>query len=230
MSEGHLTLAEIAAVANRAEDDPRRAHLESCVQCRSLARRYGQFVSPPSHVPVADLRKAEDSLAAFLAREVAPAGMPDRPATQRGTVLPLQAWARWGAPALAIAAAALVVSAAMVVVQRNRGVEDPSGALRGQAGDGHASSPLLLPPVNGTNGAVELSWRRVSTADRYELRLYSPELRELAALPAAPETAFVLTPGAVAGVATGDTLLWQVGALRGDYLLAKSGLQIVVMP
>lgn len=231
----HLSLTEIAGASDLPAGDPRRVHLESCVQCRALQRRYEQFTAPPAHVPAADLREAEARLAGFLAAEVLPPDAIHATARAR-TVRPADArgrgtWAWFGAPALAVAAGILVVSATVLVIQRAGGPgSGPSGVLRGQAGSSSEATMPTLALRTLADGRVELRWPGVPAADRYELCLYSQELRALATLSTARETVFVLSRGAAPGASAGDTLLWRVAALRGEVRLAQSNLGIVRLP
>ncbi len=233
MSGRHLTLAEIAAASRLPEDDPRRRHLDACPRCRTLHVRHQQFIAPPAHLPAAELRDAEDRLAEFLAREVAPDDAtghvldPGRVRHERARTR--GPWGWFGAPAVAFAAAALVV-AGVLLVQRPGGLEHASGVLRGQASGGPDSGMVRMAPTTRAGGRVELRWRAVQGADRYEVRLYSPELRALAVLGTARETVLVLAPGAVAGAASGDTLLWRVAALRGEARIARTDLGILRLP
>jgi hypothetical protein len=234
MNDGHLTPAEIAAASGLREDDPRRRHMDACARCRTLRVRYEQFVAQPAHVPAADLRDAEARLAEFLASAIAPANATVRP-FDAGPTSRRRAWGRgalaWlGAPAFAAAAVALV-AVTVFVVQRPGGLGSrPSGVLRGQAIGGPDGAMQRLAPVMISGRRLELRWRGVPTADRYEVRLYSPELGALAVVGTSRETVFVLAPGTVAGAAAGDTLLWRVSALHGEVRLAQSDLGIVRMP
>jgi hypothetical protein len=142
-----------------------------------------------------------------------------------------RAWSRgpsvwFGASALAAAAVVLVV-AGVILVQRPSG---PSGVLRGQAHGGSDAAMQRMAPVTLAAGRVELRWRSVPAADRYEVRLYSPELRALAVLGTSRETVLVLARDTVAGATAGDTLLWRVAALRGEVRLAQTDLGTVRLP
>jgi hypothetical protein len=233
MNGRHLTLAEIADAARWPQDDPRRLHLAECVRCRTLCVRHAQFTAPPEHLPPDELRDAEARLEEFLAREVAPTAATVHPIDagrlRHGRTRARLPSAWFGASALAVAAAALVVG--VLVVQRPGGPGDrASGVLRGAAGAGGDAAMRRMAPLTLEAGGVELRWRSAAAADRYEVRLFSPELRTLAVLEASRETVLVLSPGGIAGAAAGDTLLWRVTAFNGEVRLAQTDLGIVRLP
>jgi len=234
MNGSHLTLFEIATASRLKDDDPRRRHLEACARCRALRMRHEQFVARPVHVPAADLRDAEARLADFLAREVAPAAASGR-SPDPGRMRLGRAWSRgpsvwFGASALAAAAVVLVVAGVLLVQRPDGPGGGPSGVLRGQAHGGSDAAMQRMAPVTLAAGRVELRWRSVPAADRYEVRLYSPELRALAVLGTSRETVLVLARDTVAGATAGDTLLWRVAALRGEVRLAQTDLGTVRLP
>ncbi len=234
MSERHLSLIEIASAASWAPDDPRRLHLEACARCRIVHRRHQQFVTPPTHVPEAELRDAEARLRAFVAGAVedAGAGAPARPLP---SPLPLPRPERrasaWRVPvAFAAAAAVLVVAGALLWPELAIRDERASGRLRGGTRGPATVAPVRRAPRTLADGGVALGWSRVPGADGYTVRLFTPELRALESREAARETVLVLAAGSIAGAGPGDTLLWRVEARRGAQRIAQSDLGTLRAP
>jgi predicted ester cyclase len=224
MSDRHLSEADLAESGAFAEDDERRRHLESCAECRMLRARYAEFVAGPVDAPAADVADAERRLGQMLEREI------QRSVRDPGTTdgfRPRATRQAWAMPALAAAAAVMIVAGAFIFARRPGVDERPSGVLRG--GPGAAPAVELVEATPASGDAIELRWRAVSGADRYSVRLYSGELRELAALESA-DTTLRVARGSLAAAAPGDTVLWRVTAMRGGAPLARSVLGTARVP
>ena len=133
-------------------------------------------------------------------------------------------------PALAWAAAVVVIAGAVLVLRPVGHDDRPSGVLRGHAATGAAAVPVLLPPGTTAAGGLELRWRAVAGADHSSVRVYSGELCPLAAFATAGETLLVLPRGAITRAAAGDTVLWRVIALRDEAPLSQSPLGTLRVP
>src|SRR5262245_28844776 len=221
MSDRHLTEADLAEIGTFADDDERRRHLETCPECRMLRARYAQFLAEPADVPAPDLADAERRLAQMLEREIQGSGVVGardgfRPRVVRRTT--------WAMPALAAAAAVMIVAGTFTFLRRG-GEDRPSGVLRGGAG---ATAVQLMAP--GTDAdAVELRWHGVTGAERYTVHIYAGDLNELTAIESA-DTLVRVPRMSFTTAAPGDTVLWRVVALRGGAPVAQSALGTVRVP
>jgi hypothetical protein len=228
----HLTVAEIAEASRWPAGDPRHAHLDACVRCRTLLARYASFVADPADVPSADLREAESQLSEYIEREIGGAQARRSATAPRPSLAErLRAWFAGPAwkPAFAMALLLVLGGGALMLAGRIPLGGRVSGVLRGgSATEGEAIH--LLPPVTGADGVVALRWTAVVGANRYTVRLYSGELRALGAYGPSAETVLTLAPGSIVGAARGDTLLWRVTALHDEARLAESRLETLRAP
>jgi hypothetical protein len=100
--------------------------------------------------------------------------------------------------------------------------------LRGEA---PLRAPELESPVTGPDGTIRLAWSAVEGAERYEVRLYSTTLVELARLPATPDTLAELRREHLPSkVPTGSSIIWRVAALRGSEELGISTPGSLIAP
>jgi hypothetical protein len=222
------TEAELAEALGLAADDPRHVHLDGCPRCRARLAEYRAFLAAPAGVPGDDATDAERRLLAFIVREIAPVASAAPPAIP-SPLARLRAW--WGspaaAPALALAAVAVVAGGvALVALTRGPLGRSAPDVLRGESAE--ALAPLSTVP--GTDGALVLRWAALSGADAYELALHSGDLVEVARIGPLTGTSHALAPGALAGVARGDTLLWRVRALAAGAALAESEVGTLIAP
>lgn len=213
--------ADLGTLAALPAGDPRLAHLAVCPRCRSRLALYREFLEPSALPGGARADEADARLAAVLEREILAATRP-APARTRG-----ENWlARWLAPARrpvwALAAIAVVAAGVWAIA-------------RGP------SRPLMRGPETGTGvevrapvesaGAVTLAWRPVRGADRYEVRFYATDLSDLARLPAPAGDRLELRRGTLPPpLSSGERVLWQVVALHGGDVLARSRTRSLRLP
>jgi hypothetical protein len=221
MAQDHLSLDELVRISDLPE--ARRRHLSGCARCRALVARYQAFLDEPAGIAPGDVRDAERRLGEFLASRLGPRA-PEAPARRdpAGAARPGRGWVN-----LALALGVIVVAAGAVLFAIDRRPLDgrPSGQLRGASPQ---PGVVRLAPETA-DGAVTLRWRAVAGADRYQVRFFTGDLRDLGGLAAVPETLLVLRHGVLPAPA-GDTVLWRVHASRGDSSLGQSDLGTVRIP
>ncbi len=214
-----LPLAELEALAALPAGDARRAHLDACPRCRGLLASYALFMDAQPGEG-ARVTEADEVLAAAFARELA---APPRRAG--GGAWPGLAvlFAPAVRPMWAAAAVALVVFAGWQLLR-------PPGApqLRG-AGEALARVETL--PAVADADSIVLRWRAAKDATQYEVRFFRMDLGDLAALPTGTATTLALRRGALpAGLPAHERVLWQVLALKGHDIMARSKTQPVDLP
>ena len=80
-------------------------------------------------------------------------------------------------------------------------------------------------------GRRSLSWSPATRATRYEVVFLSGDLSELARIDSLTEPALVLDHASLpAGLTSGSTVLWRVGAFAGRDELARSGTAPLNVP
>jgi hypothetical protein len=85
--------------------------------------------------------------------------------------------------------------------------------------------------VSSAEGKALLRWSAVAGADHYELRFFGTDLSERARLGMGPETRVELLAGQLpVGLVSGELLLWQAVAMKGQDVLAQSGTATITLP
>ncbi len=242
-----VRVEELGDLLELPADDPRRRHVEGCPRCRTLLASYARFLTPGTPPAGARLEQAEVRLTQVLrgalhGSSAAPAGPPASPDRA-----PARAQGRPGfweqlrelanAPALRPAWAAvaiLVVASVAFSLLDIRGPGRREPVLRGGAPPARTQAvakPGLLPVAPASGGALRLGWTRVPGAEDYEVRLYSADLAQLAALGPTADTTLVLRPQALpARPRPGETVLWRVYARRGGDEIAYSPVGMLRVP
>jgi hypothetical protein len=127
----------------------------------------------------------------------------------------MASWFTGWRPALAVAAALVVVGALLLPRLTER-----SGTLRG---NGDAMIETIAPVI--TAEGVRFSWRRVNDADQYELRLLHADLSAAAPAVSTADTAATLPRSHLAGIeGAAAPAFWRVIALRAGREIAGSEL------
>ncbi len=226
-----FTVEERAAAASPA-DDPRQAHLKSCLRCQALQSAYQAFLTPAPDLLDAEARAVEAELGDFLRREILAEPMRPVARHERRTLLgrigrvlaapPLR-------PAWAAAVGLVVVSAVIFLAIPRR---DQPIVLRGgrQPGSTTPGVVALEAPRPAPAGGVELRWHAVEGADRYTVAFFTAELKPLSRVEAGDTTRLALAPGAVPAAPAGSEVFWRVTALRKGAALAESHLETVRLP
>jgi hypothetical protein len=210
---------EIGDILALPEDDPRRAHLETCPRCRALVVSHREFLAAhddESAYGEPESRRLDAARERLLA-EPRPASAHRRSAAPVGGAW----WDRWFAPALRPAwAIALVVIAAGVVLYAARPRTPGSEpVLRG----GGSEPMRLSEPELRPDGGVVLRWRSEAGAERYEVHFYSTSLVEVGQRVAGADTSVTLAPADLPEVyRAGGVLLYRVRAMRGGDAIATS--------
>ena len=226
MSRNCLDMDALSDLLEAGPDDPRHAHVRSCVRCRNQMESLRAFRSPESGLPADEVAHAEQRMAAALDRAVS------------GTEEPVQSpFARartglfggpWWRPALGAAAVVMIVFAASQIVER--GAPPPSGVVRGDA----AEEPLaivLQPPSVLADGRLHLAWEAHPEADAYRVVFLDLHLEELRSLSAGPETSVTLDTSVLRTMApAGEQILWRVAALRRGVEIGGSPSAGVALP
>jgi len=215
-----IEIDRIGDVLDMPADQPERLHLESCPRCRNLARAYSAFMSAES--PSGARAEAARVHLAEVIRRAAGDAAPRVPAPRpRG----LSFW-RMRRAHLGFAAVVVVVLAAVAVWQ-NR-VPDAPVLRTGSVGASDAFA--LLPAEVKPDGTVHLSWQPAPRAERYEIRVYGPELDEIYRHTPVTETAVVLRLSDLPVAAGAPGLVWRVYALRGGDVVETSRPGSIPLP
>ncbi|HSN85754.1 MAG TPA: hypothetical protein VL025_03305 [Thermoanaerobaculia bacterium] len=160
------------------------------------------------HEIIAHTASCASCAAAFrLAR-----GLSDE-AGRAGQVVPIsrftqRPWLRWAAP-LAAVAAALILAVLVPGMWRS----EPSPYRGGETREILSEIPetAALP-----RGQADLRWTAGPPGSRYEVRVLTPEGREIAVESDLTTPQYRIPPSALQGVEAGSVLYWQVKALSPD--------------
>ena len=98
----------------------------------------------------------------------------------------------------------------------------PASPVLRTDGTSRAGTLTLRPAETLADGAVRLVWTALEGADRYQVRLYGPELDEIHRLPAVADTTVVIRLSEIPVPAGAPGLVWRVHALRGADEVAVS--------
>ena len=120
---------------------------------------------------------------------------------------PPQSVSGWRRGWLAAAAVVLAGVSAVFVFQRVRPADDTFRASEGYAVESLIAADAALP-----RGAFRLRWSPGPTDTRYQVRVTTDDLRVLTTAADLPAAEFVVPAEALAPVAAGDLVLWQVDA------------------
>ena len=210
---------DLGALAALPPDDPCRMAFESDPIAAARLRAYEEFMSPGPLPPGADLAAAEARLLAAI--EAATASQ--APAGRRPPSFRL-------APALAVAAALVVAVGLWTQLARRDDRRAP--ILRGPSAPettGSWAAHLVVESLG--QGRVSLSWSPAPGATRYQVVFLSGDLSEVARVADVSAPAIVLDRASLpAGLVSGGTVLWRVGAYEGRDELARSGTVPLTVP
>lgn len=209
MDERCLPVADLGDLCDRGPDDPRWAHVAACPRCRALVASYRRFrKGSPAHADPA----AEEELARRVRAALA-AG---------GAAAPLSAGGRARRIAWPAAVAVAAVLTGFVVIGRGFDRGPAPVVVRGPAEPGALAvhDAQRLP-----DGGVRLIWSSCADADSFQVATFDRALVQLDAWPAGANT--VDTLSAAAGR---DAVYWQVEAMRGRAVVARSVPQVLPVP
>jgi len=218
-------------------EDPRREHVRSCIRCRNLLESLREFRSPESELPAAEVREAEERMAAVLERALgAPAGIAhagERATRPAGESFWARAWsglfaAGWWRPALGAALIAVVLLTSIQIFDREGPV--PPEVLRSD-GPEAPRTIVLQPPRLQPEGGLLLAWETFPEAEAYQVTFYDLHLEKLANFEVGPATSLSLTPADLRALGPpGQRLLWRVVALRDGSEMAHSAAAGAALP
>ena len=209
---------DLGALAALPPDDPRRVAFEADPIAAARLAAYEEFMTPGPLPPGADLAAAEARLLAAI--DVATASQ--APAGRRPSSFRL-------APALAVAAA-LVVAVGLwtQVARRERAAPILRGPSAPEPTGGWAAHLVVTTPGPGS---TNLSWAPAPGATHYEVVFLASDLSEVARVKGLAAPAFVLERASLpAGLTSGTTVLWRVGAYAGGDEVARSGTAPLKVP
>lgn len=221
--------AELAILAALPEGDPRRRHLAECPRCQALLMSYSEFLHDSSLPEGADLASAESRLTqAFVTEQVhrRTARAQDRAGSPESALPRIGRPVRWPlrfGRRFAFATAVVVMLAGTAYLGWERMMRDHGpDVLRGGSPSPTAGSPgssrqttWLLPVSRDPAGRPVLRWRRQPEADGYQVRLFGPDLSDVARIGPQADTVLVLREGVLppGSPLTGE-IGWQVIALQ----------------
>jgi hypothetical protein len=219
-------------IAGGESDPAERAHLEACPRCRAELLALRAFVAPAALPDSARAAEADAALDRFIDELTGVDGERQAAAPRALATTGPAGWSRWFVPGprMALAAAVLAVVVAGVWIARPPAPEraHTRGATMGTSDDATGVStaePAAIP------GGWLLEWKPVPEATRYEVVLFGPDLVERGRIDAGSATHLALTAASVP--AAGDTagpLVWQVEALRGSDVVARSSVAELPRP
>ncbi len=191
---------------------PDRKDVEDCPRCGARLLAYQAFMLA-GDVTGADAAAAQTRLTAFIASESASA-LPQAIAAASAR---RERWKffeiRWLVPAAAV----LIVAA--IGVWRMQPGTDRSTEVRA-VGD---ASRIVLLPAPPVDGATEIAWEPVSSADAYQVRLLGPDFAELRRVGPVQETSIRVESAAAS--------YYQVVALaHGDEVAASPIRRLLAQP
>lgn len=164
-----IDVKRIGELIDLPADHPDRRHADVCPRCRSLLDSYLAFMQAEG-VAGSGVERARKTLDLGI-REGAEKWIPAQ--TRSSSLARAPWWRGLLKPAPLLAGAAVVI--ASVFVWNSRGPEE--GVLRDGAVESQPFS--LLPAEVGSDGALSLSWTPMAGADRYQVRVYGPDLSEV---------------------------------------------------
>lgn len=222
MNASHIAVEDMALLAGLPPESPEHRHIASCTQCRARWLDYQSFMAAhelPQEARAAEARAAIDE---WLSREVE--GIPTevrRPASAPDSFRPV---------ALKWAAAACSVLGIAALTTWYAGPRRPTSVLRGI--DPHERGRLSLVAAKvGADGVARLTWHSQPGADRYEVRIYGPDLALITRLDAGADSS-VTVPGNSLGHAPrpGSEVSWQVVASARGAEISSSDLGKLLVP
>ena len=198
-----LQIEDLAEILTLPQDDERRRHLADCPRCRTLARRYRDFLTPAPLPPEADAEAASRALRERLTTalpELVPAlenedRRSDRPVPARTRQIGWRPDRKLLRPLMAVAAV-LVASVGLLTVRHQllepdagRGFDVP--VLRGEV---LASAALAITDIGSDSArGYRLSWGQPADTDAAELVLIDANLGEIARIDLGTTGAFDLS-------------------------------------
>lgn len=212
---------DLDGLAGLPADDPRVASLAPHERAQLAA--YREFLREPSDLPDDQLADADRRLGEVLDEAM---GLGARARSPRVAAAPSlgERFAGWFTPAarpLWAGAAVLVVAGALWFSQTRVG--EP--VLRGTPGS------ALAVESRASEAGIELSWLPTAAGDRYELRVFGPDLLEIARLDAGTLTRFTLSRAVLGDRVPADgRVSYQVVALRDDDEVARSRTAGLTLP
>lgn len=202
-------------------NDPRLAALEPHERAQLAAFR--EFLREPTDVPAGQLADADRRLGEALdeAMGLGAGSRSPRVAAAPSLGERLAGWFTPAARPVWVMAAVLVVAGALWFSQTRLG--EP--VMRGSEGAG------LLVESRASASGIELSWEASAPGDHYEVRVFGPELLEIARLDAGDLTRFTLSRSMLGEQAPGDgRVSYQVVALRDEDEVARSRTAALTLP
>ena len=228
MSDRPFSPEEFVRLLALPEDHPERRQAEVSGKLDAWRRMLHEFEEPGAGDATAtELARADAVMAQRVESMLGtPTGVPPGAARPASGGPSLLAWLAsiWSRPALrpAFAMAALMIVAGtswwMVGSRAPR-------AVRGVSEDG------IVVETRETSEALELTWAPVPGAEHYRIRFFGPALREIARRDDVVEPRLRFERGALpAGIASGEEVVIDVAAMRGNDALAVSKARAVRMP
>jgi hypothetical protein len=203
-----IDATKLAEVIDLPANHPSWRHVEDCPRCRNLVRSYREFMQADAVVDsgIDAARRRLDALIDARSAERRPAARSGAP-WWRIVLRP--------APLLAAAATVVVVITALSLWRPSH--EPGAPVLR----DSPVSGKVALPPADvRPDGSIQLTWAPVAGADRYQVRIYGPDLKEIYRHPDVAETSVVIERSVLpSNLPSQLDLMWRVYALQsGDVI------------
>jgi hypothetical protein len=199
-------------------EDPRRLHLESCSNCRTLLKSYKQFLAFDSSHGDSFSKEAGQKLSKFLKEWVAEAEDGAKKARDNRSLLNrMFDWLPGPARVPAIAMVILITGvSAFWTARDNKSAISPSGILR-SASTHEAASQFMGEASLLPGDDIHLSWKAVPQADNYRIHLLAGDLRVLKEIDLGIKDQHVINANSLQQESGSQARFWRITAThRGD--------------
>jgi hypothetical protein len=171
-----LPAEDLADILALPDDDERRRHVDDCPRCRTLARRYRDFLSPAPLPPEADAEAASRALRDRLVTalpELAPSLEAEDATSDRRVHIDWRPTRRSWRPFVAVAAVLVCCLGLLSIRDQLLEPAPEPGIMRG---DDLGPAALV---IDGTAAGFDLSWGLPDGTDQVEIVLIDAALVEI---------------------------------------------------
>ena len=180
-----LSPEDLAEVATLPEDHPRQRHLTRCARCRTLARRFRDFLDPAPLPPEADAEAASCMLRQRLAGALPPLApaLEGEGSTAAAAEPPVRGARRLPVGRSLLALAAVLVACIGLMTARNQLTQpDTTPSMERRQLRGDELRPQVL-ELSAAAGGLDLAWSQPAGTDASQAVFLDASLGEIARRP-----------------------------------------------